>query len=90
MPSSMHRNDALSTKPPAPVDDQALESRFDVIVASVLAKGFVGQIGRTLEKRICSGFVHLRMVPRRFGFLNSHFPIPDSFVHVATVSALEV
>ena len=81
----VHRHNALSTSTPAPLHHKALERPLNVIVARVLAKRSVGKIGSSLKERICNLFVHGRMVQRGFGFFNSHFPSPDSFVYDCTL-----
>src|SRR5690606_37365780 len=85
MPNSMHCHNALSTSTPAPLHHKALERPLNVVVARVLAEALVGQIGSSLKERICNLLVHGRMVQRGFGFFNSHFPSPDSFVYDCTL-----
>src|SRR5690606_10446933 len=82
---SVHRHNALSTSPPARLHHKALDRPLDGVVARVLAEALVGQIGSSLKERIGNLFVHGRMVQRGFGFFNSHFPSPDSFVYDCTL-----
>lgn len=83
----VHGHNALSTSTPAPLHHKALERPLNVVVGRVLAKALVGQIGSALVQRIGNFVCHGRMVQRGFGFFNSHFPIPDSFVYDCTVVA---
>lgn len=80
-------HNASSAKTPSPIADKPLVRPLDVVVGRVLTKALVGQIRSSFKERICNLLVHGRMVQRGFGFFNSHFPSPDSFVYVATVAA---
>lgn len=85
MPNSMHRHSALSTSTPSPVHHEALERPFRVVVAGVGAERSVREVYGSIKEFFRNVFVHRHMVRHFRGFLNSHFPIPDFFVHGCTV-----